>query len=144
MAVEYKESSNLRYMDWNPYLHSVNNDLNVVNSLIPKCYELGKNNVRNLAINLQALYYSRRPFILNDRVINKINSIINKLHDPAFVKDYKEKKESALSFEYKCIHILLNECYVVIVDRLSKNKLIPEVEYTREEEIDERFKGMAT
>lgn len=140
---QYKESTNLRYMDWNPYLHSVNDDLNVINSLIPTCYDLGKGNVRRLAINLQGLYYSRHPFIRDDKVINLINNIISKFHDKKFMNDYNEKRPEALEYELRCINILLNKCYAVIVQNLSRNKLIPEVEYTKEEEVDPLYRGAA-
>lgn len=140
---EYKENTNLRYMDWNPYLHSVNDDLNVINSLIPQCYDLGKGNVKRLAINLQGLYYSRHPFIREKQVIELINKIISKFHEPNFLKDYNEKKPDAIQYELKCINILLNKCYASIVANLSRNKLIPEVEYTKEEEVDPLFKGGA-
>ncbi len=141
--VQYKESTNLRYMDWDPYLHSVNDDLNVINSLIPMCYDLGKGNVKRLAINLQGLYYSRHPYINEPKVIELINKVISKFHDPIFLKDYKESKPDALKYELKCVEILLSECYSVIVAKLSRNKLIPEVEVTKTEELDERFKGAA-
>lgn len=140
---QYKENTNLRYMDWNPYLHSVNDDLNVINSLIPQCYELGKGNVKRLAINLQGLYYSRHPFINKPEVIKLINDIIAKFHDNNFMKDYIEKTPKALEYELKCLNILLDRCYSKIVAMLSQNKLIPEVEITKEEEIDELYKGMA-
>lgn len=140
---QYKENTNLRYMDWNPYLHSVNDDLNVINSLIPSCYDLGNGNVKRLAINLQGLYYSRHPFINQPKVIEKINNIISRFHDNSFLKDYREKTPNSLAFELKCLNILLAECYSPIVKKLSQNKLIPEVEITKEEEIDESYKGMA-
>jgi len=140
---QYKENTNLRYMDWNPYLHSVNDDLNVINSLIPECYDLGQGNVKRLAINLQGLYYSRHPFINQPKVIEKINEVITKFHDNTFMKDYNEKTPRAMEYELKCLNILLDKCYSKIVAKLSQNKLIPEVEITKEEEIDELYKGMA-
>ena len=94
--VQYKENTNLRYMDWNPYLHSVNDDLNVINALTPFCYDLGKYNVKKLAINLQGLYYSREPFIREPKVIKIINDIIIKFHDPVFLRDYKEERSFRL------------------------------------------------
>ncbi len=141
--VQYKESTNLRYMDWDPYLHSVNDDLNVINSLIPTCYELGKGNVKRLAINLQGLYYSRHPYINEPKVIELINKIIEKFHDPGFLKDYNDGLASALQYELKCINILLSSCYSKIVKKLSMNKLIPEVEIVKTEELDDLFKGIA-
>lgn len=141
--VQYKENTNLKYMDWDPYLHSVNDDLNVINSIIPQCYELGKGNVKRLAINLQALYYSRHPYINDENVINLINNVIEKFHEKQFLKDYYEHRPEALQYELKCINLLLSRCYSVIVSKLSRNKLIPEVEVTKVEQVDERYKGAA-
>lgn len=139
--VQHTES-NLRYMDWNPYLHSVNDDLNVINAIIPDCYDLGKGHVKRLAINLQGLYYSRGTYIRDEKILARIEKVISQLHNPQFVKDYKEKTTNALSYEYNSIKVLLR-CYNEIVLKLSRNKLIPEVEYVEVEEVDELYKGMA-
>ncbi|MCJ8328317.1 MAG: hypothetical protein MJK08_14595 [Campylobacterales bacterium] len=139
--VQHTES-NLRYMDWNPYLHSVNDDLNVINALIPFCYDLGKGNVKKLAINLQGLYYSRGTYIMDEKILIKIEKVIQQFHIPSFVKDYSEKTPNALNYEYVSIKVLL-KCYNEIVLKLSRNKLIPEVEYVEIQELDDLYKGVA-
>lgn len=142
MAQNPNYESNLRYMDWNPYLHSVNDDLNIINALIPLCYDLGKGNVKKLAINLQGLYYSRGMYINDPAILDRIEKVIAQLHKPEFVKDYNEKRQGALNYEYNSIRVLL-KCYKEISLALSRNKLIPEVEYNKVEQIDEDYEGIA-
>ena len=141
MAEELINKS-LKYMDWNPYLHSVNDDLNVINGLIGKAYELGKGNVKQLAINLQALYYSRQTYIRKPKILITINKIISQFHNPSFMRDYRDGKANANDYEYKCINILL-ECYSEMVKSLSENKIIPEVDITKMEQIDDDYLGGA-
>jgi len=133
---------NLRYMDWNPYLHSVNDDLNTINSLATDSYKLGKWKVREFAINLQIFYYSREPYINNINVIDTINKILDQLHDNKFVKDYNERRSSAIDFEYKSIRKLL-ECQRIIVKSLSQTKIIPEVDITILQKPDEDYEDVA-
>jgi|SRR6056297_558120 len=133
---------NLRYMDWNPYLHSVNDDLNTINSLATDSYKLGKWKVREFAINLQIFYYSREPYINNIKVIDTINKILDQLHDSKFVKDYNERRSSAIDFEYKSIRKLL-ECQRIIVKSLSQTKIIPEVDITILQKPDEDYEDVA-
>lgn len=129
-------------MDWNPYLHSVNDDLNTINSLATDSYKLGKWKVREFAINLQIFYYSREPYINNIKVIDTINKILDQLHDSKFVKDYNERRSSAIDFEYKSIRKLL-ECQRIIVKSLSQTKIIPEVDITILQKPDEDYEDVA-
>jgi hypothetical protein len=140
--VETQINSSLKYMDWNPYLHSVNDDLNVITALIPYCYDLGKHNVKKLAIHLQALYYSREAFIRRPETLKRINEVVGQMHNPNFQKDYADLKDTAVQYEYKCIKELL-DCYSDIVRAFSKHNLIPEVQFTEVEKGDPMYEGVA-
>ena len=133
-------TSELKHKDWNPYLHSVNDDLNILNTLLPDCYDLGKGNTRRAAINLQVFYRSRETFIRLPNVIKKIDKIVAQFHSPHFVKDYHEKKAEALQWELECISVLL-DCLSQITARLSENTLIPEVKYKKKRIIEEDYIG---
>jgi len=133
-------SSELKHKDWNPYLHSVNDDLNIISSLFPDCYDLGKGYTKRAAINLQVFYMSRQTFIRLPKVIEKINKIVEQFHSPQFIKDYKDNNATALQFELKSIGILL-ECLSEITNRLSENELIPVVRYRKKRIIDEDYIG---
>ena len=142
MAEEKDIQRNLRYMDWNPYLHSVNDDLNIINRCATQSYNLGKWKVKEFAINLQIFYYSREPYIMKSKTIEKINNIIDQLHSESFIIDYTERKANAIAYEYKAIKILL-ECQRVIVRSLSRSKIIPEVDITISDKIDEMYEDVA-
>jgi hypothetical protein len=134
--------SDLKYKDWIPYIHSVNEDLNIINASLAKCYDLGKGYTKNAAINLQIFYMARETYIKLPEVIKKINHIVEQFHNPQFIKDYSAKKPSALAFEFQAIQTLLY-CLSKITERLSENTLIPEVEYKKKKQIDEDLKGVA-
>ena len=135
-------TSELKHKDWNPYLYSVNDDLNILNSLMPRCYDLGKWYTKDAAINLQTFYMSRATFIRLPNVIKKINNIVRQFHDPIFIKDYTEKTSNALTFELDAINILFI-CLSQITERLSENEIIPVVKYKKNKFVDEDYLGGA-
>jgi hypothetical protein len=129
MTQERVTEKNLRYMDWNPYLHSVNDDLNIINRCATQSYNLGKWKVKEFAINLQIFYYSREPYIMQPKTIETINKILDQLHNSSFIDDYEKRKPDAIEYEYKAIKTLL-QCQRVIVRNLSQSKIIPEIDIT--------------
>lgn len=140
MVEQYE--SELKHKDWNPYLYSVNDDLNILNALMPQCYDLGKGYTKTAAINLQVFYMARETFIRLPQVINTINKIVAAFHEPSFIKDYARRESSALQFELECIPKLLN-CLSQINSRLSDNELIPVVKYRKKKYLDPDFEGAA-
>jgi hypothetical protein len=142
MATEKVTEKSLRYMDWNPYLHSVNDDLNIINRLATESYKLGSWKVKEFAINLQIFYQSREAYIMLPKTLLSITKIIDQFHRSDFIKDYEKRTPRAIEYEYKAIKVLLN-CLMLITRSLSQTKIIPEVDITVRDKIDDKYEDVA-
>ena len=137
---KYKEESGLEFKEWVDFLHSCNDDLNILNEMARKSFDLGSDNISNFCVSLRVFLSSKKPYIYDQTILDKVQKIQDTLFSNEFRKSLDERKTHALKYQYEALNSLLIQ-YEKIVKCLSSNGIIPTVTTRIEEKPDEDYLG---
>jgi len=132
---------NLEYKEWRDFLVSVNDDLNIINDTMRKCY-INKLMILDFSNLLNVLAISKSAYIYNQNILKDLQKIEDNLYSGRLIKDVESGIPAALINLSKKF-IALKHIYIKIVREFSAYGLIPTITETENSSPEDKYLGVA-